>query len=295
MGLQSSKFFWSLIKQQPTTVPKMLQCTNQYMAAEALVAGKRQDHKRPHVDKVSWAALGGPEKVAQLPTMSTKSRPILRRPFLTNHVGYVSANPMPTSFGKSCRLSLDQSYSQPNCHASFGQDHKCYDETNERTSSYPEFFWLLIEQPPMTVPEMLQHTNRYMVAEVLVVGKREDHKRPHLLPRAMPLDSPEARLLLGGENDRVYPDLSDEGRYITIVKSTKRHQVSSNSNLRTGRQFAPPSKRRQRAYPRAIPPPNEHDRAQVDIDANHPKDVVGEEKDEMALVPPREANPEIPY
>ncbi|RRT36278.1 hypothetical protein B296_00053651 [Ensete ventricosum] len=139
----------------------------------------------------------------------------------------------------------------------------------------------------MTVPEMLQHTNRYMVAEVLVVGKREDHKRPHILPRH---DS-----FWGGENDMVYPDLSDEGRYITIVKSTKRHQVSSNSNLRTGRQFAPPSRRRQRAYPRAIPPPKEHDRAQVDIDANHPKDVVGEEKDGMTLVPPREANPEIPY
>ncbi|RWW65618.1 hypothetical protein BHE74_00027061 [Ensete ventricosum] len=40
------------------------------------------------------------------------------------------------------------------------------------------FFWLLIERPPVTVPEMLQCTNQYTTAEVLVVGKRMDHKRP---------------------------------------------------------------------------------------------------------------------
>ncbi|RWV79807.1 hypothetical protein GW17_00059007 [Ensete ventricosum] len=44
--------------------------------------------------------------------------------------------------------------------------------------NYARFFWLLIERPPVTVPEMLQRTNQYTTAEVLVVGKRMDHKRP---------------------------------------------------------------------------------------------------------------------
>ncbi|RWW55566.1 hypothetical protein BHE74_00037790 [Ensete ventricosum] len=37
--------------------------------------------------------------------------------------------------------------------------------------------WSLIERPPSTVPEMLQRASQYVVAESLVAGKLEDHKK----------------------------------------------------------------------------------------------------------------------
>ncbi|RWV94645.1 hypothetical protein GW17_00042801 [Ensete ventricosum] len=40
------------------------------------------------------------------------------------------------------------------------------------------FFWSLIERSTTTIPEMLEQANHFIAIEVLVVGKREDHKRP---------------------------------------------------------------------------------------------------------------------
>ncbi|RRT51731.1 hypothetical protein B296_00050930 [Ensete ventricosum] len=39
-------------------------------------------------------------------------------------------------------------------------------------------FWSLMERPPMTVLEMLQRANQYVVAKTLVTEKREDQKHP---------------------------------------------------------------------------------------------------------------------
>ncbi|RRT40269.1 hypothetical protein B296_00043247 [Ensete ventricosum] len=40
------------------------------------------------------------------------------------------------------------------------------------------FFWSLIERPPATLPEMLERAHLYMTIETLIVGKREETKRP---------------------------------------------------------------------------------------------------------------------
>ncbi|RRT32006.1 hypothetical protein B296_00050683 [Ensete ventricosum] len=49
------------------------------------------------------------------------------------------------------------------------------------------FFWSLIEQPPTTLPEMLQRAHQDMAAETLVTGKRDETKRPRVeQPRGHP-------------------------------------------------------------------------------------------------------------
>ncbi|RZS25047.1 hypothetical protein BHM03_00058194 [Ensete ventricosum] len=51
MGLRPSRLFWSLIERPPTTLPEMLQRAHQYMTIETLVAGKRDETKRPRVEQ----------------------------------------------------------------------------------------------------------------------------------------------------------------------------------------------------------------------------------------------------
>ncbi|RWV92276.1 hypothetical protein GW17_00045369 [Ensete ventricosum] len=53
MALCANVFFWSLIERPPTTLPEMLQRAHQYLAAEMLIAGKRDETKRPRGGTVS--------------------------------------------------------------------------------------------------------------------------------------------------------------------------------------------------------------------------------------------------
>lgn len=58
IGLQLSRFFWSLIEQPVVIILEMLQHANQYVTIEALVAGKHEKHKRPRAEQSRGQPLG---------------------------------------------------------------------------------------------------------------------------------------------------------------------------------------------------------------------------------------------
>ncbi|RZS10691.1 hypothetical protein BHM03_00041950 [Ensete ventricosum] len=77
MGLRPSRFFWSLIERPSSTILEMLQCVIQYVAAEMLVAEKREDHKRPRNDQPRGQPSGAPRRRDRLELPTPRPLPIL--------------------------------------------------------------------------------------------------------------------------------------------------------------------------------------------------------------------------
>ncbi|RWW18682.1 hypothetical protein BHE74_00003676 [Ensete ventricosum] len=65
MCLRPSRFFWSLVERLSMTITEMLQRVSQYVIAEALVAGKREDHKSS-CGAIPRATLGATKEEARL-------------------------------------------------------------------------------------------------------------------------------------------------------------------------------------------------------------------------------------
>ncbi|RRT65490.1 hypothetical protein B296_00010444 [Ensete ventricosum] len=58
MGIRPSKPFWLLVEKPSTTVRKMMQRANHYIAAETLIVEKHEEQKHPRTEQSRGPTLG---------------------------------------------------------------------------------------------------------------------------------------------------------------------------------------------------------------------------------------------
>ncbi|XP_009386585.2 uncharacterized protein LOC103973677 [Musa acuminata AAA Group] len=128
-GLKPLRFFWSLIEKPPTIIPETFQRANQYVAAEALMAGRRTDGKKPRVERPRDAASATPEQPRRRPArLEPLSRPPplplntsrteiflqIREKGLLRHPNPMKATRKDRS--KYCRFHRDYGHDTEACH-----------------------------------------------------------------------------------------------------------------------------------------------------------------------------------
>ncbi|XP_009419096.2 uncharacterized protein LOC103999155 [Musa acuminata AAA Group] len=130
MGLTPSRFFWSLIEKPLATISEMLQRTNQYVAAEALVAVRHVEGKRPRAELsrgTTSVALATPRC-----GLGRQELPLLRPPPLPLNTSRTEIflqiketgllqqpRPMKATYkdrSKYCRFHQDYGHDMEDCH-----------------------------------------------------------------------------------------------------------------------------------------------------------------------------------
>ncbi|XP_064983554.1 uncharacterized protein LOC135624013 [Musa acuminata AAA Group] len=129
-GLKPSRFFWSLIEKPPATIPEMLHRASQYVAGEALAAGRRTVGKKPRIEQPRVATssakpqsrrrLDHPEQRLPRPPPLPLNTPRTEIFLQIREKGLLRPpNPMKATYknrSKYCRFHRDHGHDTEDCH-----------------------------------------------------------------------------------------------------------------------------------------------------------------------------------